>query len=152
MIKEYPRYPVPTITSVQDMLLRSAKEYSDKLALEDLNPTPIATATYKHLQDYVTRFGKALFEIGLKERDHIAVISENRVQWSLTYFTTMCFNMVIVPIDKNLNHNEILNIIHESEARAIVFSDGFEPLMKEKRDSLLQLKYYINMDSKENKD
>lgn len=152
MIKEYPRYPVPTITSVKDMLLRSAKEYSDKLALEDLNPTPIASVTFKQLQDYVTRFGKALFEIGLKERDHIAVISENRVQWSLTYFTTMCFNMVIVPIDKNLNHNEILNIIHESEARAIVFSDGFEPLMKEKRDSLLQLKYYINMDSKENKD
>lgn len=152
MIKEYPRYPVPTITSVQDMLLRSAKEYSDKLALEDLNPTPIASVTFKQLQDYVTRFGKALFDIGLKERDHIAVISENRVQWSLTYFTTMCFNMVIVPIDKNLSHNEILNIIHESEAKAVVFSDSFEPLMKEKRDSLLQLKYYINMDSKENKD
>jgi long-chain acyl-CoA synthetase len=60
--------------------------------------------------------------------------------------------MVIIPIDKNLNHNEILNIIHESEAKAIVFSDGFEPLMKEKRDSLLNLKYYINMDSKEHKD
>jgi long-chain acyl-CoA synthetase len=60
--------------------------------------------------------------------------------------------MVIVPIDKNLNHNEILNIIHESEAKAIVFSDGYEALMKEKRDSLLNLKYYINMDSKEHKD
>ena len=60
--------------------------------------------------------------------------------------------MVIVPIDKNLNHNEVLNIIHESEAKAIVFSDGFEPLMKEKRDSLLNLKYYINMDSTEHKD
>ena len=80
------------------------------------------------------------------------MISDNRVQWSLTYFTSMCFNMVIVPIDKNLNQNEILNIIHESEAKAIVFSESFEPLMKEKRDSLLNLKYYINMDSKEHKD
>ena len=152
MVKEYPRYVVPSITSIQDMLLRSAKVYGDKLALEDLADNPISSVTYKQLHDYVIRFGKSLLEVGLKEREHIAVISENRVQWSMTYFTSMCFNMVIVPIDKNLNHNEILNIIHESEAKVIVFSDGFEPLMNEKRDSLLNLKYYINMDSKEHKD
>ncbi|MBK7500976.1 MAG: AMP-binding protein [Ignavibacteriales bacterium] len=152
MVKEYPRYVVPSITSIQDMLLRSAKVYGDKLALEDLADNPISRVSYKQLHDYVIRFGKSLFEIGIKERDHIAVISENRIQWSMTYFTSMCFNMIIIPIDKNLNHNEILNIIHESEAKAIVFSDGFEPLMKEKRDSLLNLKYYINMDSKEHKD
>ena len=152
MVKEYPRYVVPSITSIQDMLLRSTKEYSDKLALEDLADNPISNVTYKQLHDYVIRFGKAMLDVGIKERDHVAVISENRVQWSLTYFTTMCFNMVIVPLDKNLNHNEILNIIHESEAKAIVFSDSFEPLMKEKRDSLRNLKYYINMDSKEHKD
>ena len=152
MVKEYPRYVVPSITSIQDMLLRSAKVYGDKLALEDLADNPISRVSYKQLHDYVIRFGKSLFEIGIKERDHIAVISENRIQWSMTYFTSMCFNMVIIPVDKNLNHNEILNIIHESEAKAIIFSDGFEPLMKEKRDSLLNLKYYINMDSKEHKD
>lgn len=152
MVKEYPRYVVPSITSIQDMLLRSARVYGDKLALEDLAETPISNVSFKQLHDYVIRFGKSLLEIGIKERDHIAVISENRVQWSLTYFTSMCFNMVIIPIDKNLNHNEILNIIHESEATAIVFSDGYEALMKEKRDSLLNLKYYINMDSKEHKD
>lgn len=150
MIKNYPLYKVPEIKSIQDMLLRCAKEYGDKLALEDLNDTPIKQLTFNQLHDYVIRFGKALFDIGIKERDHIAIISENRVQWSLTYFTAMCFNLVVVPIDKNLSQNEILNIIHESESKAIVFSGGFEPLMKEKMDSLLNLKYYINMDSKEN--
>ncbi len=151
MIKNYPRYVVPTITSIQDMLLRSAKVYGDKLALEDLTDNPISSVTYKQLHDYVIRFGKALNDIGIKERDHLAVISENRVQWSLTYLTAMCFNLVIVPIDKNLGQNEILNVLHESETRAIVFSDGFEPMMKEERDSLAKLKYYINMDSKENR-
>ena len=152
MIKDYPRYVVPTISSVQDMLFRSAKVYGDKLALEDLTDTPISSVTFRQLSEYVIRFGKALFEIGLKERDHIAVIGENRVQWSLTYLTSMCFNLVVVPIDKNLNQNEILNIIHESEVKAVIFSDSYEPLMKEKRDSLLNLKYYINMDSKEHKE
>ena len=31
MVKEYPRYVVPSITSIQDMLLRSSKVYGDKL-------------------------------------------------------------------------------------------------------------------------
>ncbi len=151
MVKDYPTFKVPVITSIQDMILRSAKEYSDKIALEDLTNTPISSVTFRQLHDYIIRFGKALFDIGLKERDHIAVISENRVQWSLTYLTSMCFNLVAVPIDKGLNQNEILNIIHESDVKAIVFSDTFEPLMKEKRDSLLNLKYYINMDAKDDR-
>ena len=58
----------------------------------------------------------------------------------------MCFNLVIVPIDKNLNQNEILNILHESDAKAVIFSEAFEQLFAEKKHSLLHLKYYIGMD------
>jgi long-chain acyl-CoA synthetase len=152
MIKDYPLYVVLQITSIQQMLLHSAKIYSNKIALEDIADHPISTATYKQLKDYVIRFGKALAEIGIQERDHIAIIGENRLQWGISYLTAMCFNLVVVPIDKNLNHNEILNIMHESEAKAIIFSDLFEPLIKEKRHVLLGMQYYINMDSLENKD
>jgi long-chain acyl-CoA synthetase len=74
----------------------------------------------------------------LKERDHIAVIGENRVQWGITYLTAMCFNYVIVPIDKNLSHNEILNILHESDSVAIVFSETYGPLLREKGDCTIK--------------
>ncbi len=152
MIKKYALYDVPKISSIQDMLLRSAKEYSDKIALEDLTDYPIPKVTYKELRDFVFRFGKALNEIGLKERDHIAVIGENRVQWGITYLTAMTFNMVIVPIDKNLTTNEILNIIHESDAKAIVFSNTFKEMLLEKKSSLMKLKYLISMDDDKSTD
>jgi len=152
MIKKYPLYDVPKISSIQDMLLRSAKEYSDKIALEDLTDYPIPKANYKELRDFVIRFGKALNEIGLKQRDHLAVIGENRVQWGITYLTAMTFNMVIVPIDKNLTTNEILNIIHESDAKAIVFSNTFKEMLLEKKSSLLKLKYLISMDEEKSDD
>ncbi len=152
MIKKYALYDVPKISSIQDMLLRSAKEYSDKIALEDLTDYPIPKVTYKELRDFVFRFGKSLNEIGLKERDHIAVIGENRVQWGITYLTAMTFNMVIVPIDKNLTTNEILNIIHESDAKAIVFSNTFKEMLLEKKSSLMKLKYLISMDDDKSTD
>lgn len=152
MIKKTPLYDVPKISSIQDMLLRSAKEYPDKIALEDLTNYLIPKVTYKELRDLVIRFGKALNELGLKERDHIAVIGENRVQWGITYLTAMTFNMVIVPIDKNLTTNEILNIIHESDAKAIVFSNTFKEMLLEKKSSLLKLKYLISMDEEKSDD
>ena len=139
-------YPVPQISSVQDMIIKSASKYGDKIALEDLNPTLIPKLTFAQLLTNVLKFGRSLNSLGIKERDHIAVISENRVQWALTYLTAMAFNMVIVPIDKNLPSNEILNIIHESESEAIIFSNTFENFFREKKHTLLKLKHFISMD------
>lgn len=137
---------VPKISSLQEMIIQSAGRFHDKIALEDLNNTPINKVTYDQLLDNILKFGTAFKKLGLKERAHIAVISENRVQWGITYLTAMVFNYVIVPIDKNLNANEILNIIHESESEAVIFSETFDSMFREKKSFLKRLKYYISMD------
>ncbi|HUI63418.1 MAG TPA: AMP-binding protein [Bacteroidota bacterium] len=145
-------YAVPTITSVQDMVLRSARVYGDKIALEDLKEYPIPRLTFASLLRNVLKLGSALRTIGIKERSHIAVLGENRVQWALSYLTGMCFNYVVVPVDRNLMSNEILNILHESDATAVIYSDAFEPLLRESRRSMKHLKHYINMDIPQRKD
>lgn len=137
---------VPDVSSIQDMLLQSSRKYGDKLALEDLAATPIPKVTYNQLLQYVLRFGCALKKMGIKERTHIAVISENRVQWGISYLTAMCFNYVIVPIDKNLNVNEIMNIIHESDAEVIILSHSFDSMLRERHDVFKKLKTFISMD------
>ena len=146
MKKEVPYYDVPEITSIQDMVLQSAEKYSFKTALEDLNPTPLQKVTYRQLLDFVLQFGSALKELGLKEGTHIALVGENRVQWAVSYLTCMCFNYVVVPIDKNLTSNEILNIIHESDSEAIIFSESFSGLLSEGHVALKRVKHFICMD------
>lgn len=150
--RDDPLFEVPHIDSIQEMVIGSAARYGERQALEDFNPTPISKVTYKLLLENVIRFGVALKNAGIKERDHIAIIGENRVQWSISYLTAMSFNLVVVPVDKNLGVNEILNILHESEATAIVFSETFEPMLREKRASLKHLKHYISMDLKKHED
>jgi long-chain acyl-CoA synthetase len=146
MKKKPTLYKVQPLVSVQDMLLKSAAQYGDKLALEDLKDTPISKVTYSGLLKNVLKFGTALQSLGLKERSHIAVIGENRVQWGITYLTAMCFNHIVVPIDKNLSTNEIINIIHESDAVAVVYSETFDSLFREQRHALKRLRHYISMD------
>ena len=152
MNKNYPLYSVPDIISIQDMIIKSSRAYSDKIALEDLAESPIPKISYKELKEVIIKFGKALKEIGLKERDHIAVIGENRVQWGITYLTSMVFNFVIVPIDRNLPQSDILNILHESDTQAVVFSNTFKDFLTEKKETLNKLKYLISMDDKSSSD
>ena len=152
MNKEIKYYEVPFIASVREMLFRSAGEFPDKTALEDLSNTPIRKLTYRQLLDKVLRFGNALRQLGLQERTHLAVISENRVQWGVTYLAGMTFNLVVVPIDKNLPEQDIMNILHESEAEAIVFSNNYDELMRDKKDLLKKLKVFVNMDLISEKD
>lgn len=148
MKKKYKVHEVPKIESVQDMVNRSCEVYKDKLAMEDLQDYPINKVTYGQLKSNILKFGKALQALGLKERTHIAIIGENRVQWSISYLTLMSFNYVVVPIDKNLTQNEILNILHESDSEAIIFSDTFGGIFSENKSVLKRLKFYINMDRK----
>lgn len=139
-------FDVHQIDSIQDMFLKSVNLYKDKLALEDLTTYPISRLSYKELLDHVLRFGKSLENLGIKPRTHISLIGENRVQWGLAYLTAMIFNHVIVPIDKNLSVNEILNIIHESDSEAIIFSDTFYSMLKESKNVFKNLKHFISMD------
>lgn len=147
MKKEVKLFNVPRIDSIQELILQSARKYDSKLALEDINNTPLSKLTYGELLEKVLRFGSALRKMGIKERTHIAVIGENRVQWAVAYLTAACFNYVVVPIDKNLKTNEILNIIHESDTEVIVFSDSFSQMLAEKKSMMKKLKIYISMDS-----
>lgn len=144
-------YSVPRITSLQDMLLRSAEEYGSKLAMEDLNNTPVQKQTYSQLLDSVLRLGTALKSLGIDERSHIAIIGENRVQWSISYLTCACFNFIVVPIDKNLNANEILNILHESDSEVIISSASYLEIFDDVSSALPRLKHFISMDSTNNK-
>lgn len=146
MKKDLKLYEVPKIESLQDMVLQSSRKYGPKIALEDLNDTPIKSLTYRELLDNILLFGSALKQLGLKERAHIALIGENRVQWSLSYLALLSFNYVIVPIDKNLTTNEIMNIIHESDSEAIIFSGSYAGIMADGKNSLKNLKHFICMD------
>jgi len=144
--ENYPLYPVPQLGSLQDMVRGSAARHGGKLALEDLNETPIPRLTYGELLEHVVAFGRALRGIGLEERDHIAVIGENRVQWTIAYLAAVTFNFVVVPIDKSLKENEVLTILHASDAKGVVFSESHRDTILTLAHAVKDLKVFIDMD------
>lgn len=139
-------YSPPQFATVQEIIKHSAIEYPNRYALRDLAENPISSLTYRQLYTEILRFGSALQSLGLKERSHIAIIGENRTQWGLSFLTCFAFNYVAVPVDKALTAGEIVNILFEAEAEAVIFSGNYEDVLIEHKHSLKKLKHLICMD------
>ncbi len=144
--EDYPLFPVAEIESIQDLLQHSGDRFADKLALEDLAATPIPRLTYRQLYEHAVRFGRALARLHLLPGEHVAIIGENRVQWTLAYLTCHAFGYVIVPIDKSLQENEVLTVLHASDAKAVIFSEHYRDSVLTLAGAVKGLKVFIDMD------
>ena len=81
--------------------------------------------------------------------EYIAIISENRYEWAVSYLAVVAGTGIVVPMDKSLPENEIKSLIERSEVDAIIFSDKYLDVMKDvKNFGTSNLKYYICMDLK----
>lgn len=147
-----PIYNVRPIKDLKDMLVQSEKMFTEKDAfrVKDSNNN-IKGVTYREFKNNVDAFGTALIDLGLKDK-FIAVIGENRYEWCVTYLSVVNGAGVIVPLDKELPVMEIENLLHRSNASAVVFSSKHEKEMKIISTTLPSVKYFINMDIDENID
>ena len=58
----------------------------------------------------------------------------------------MSFNFVVVPIDKSLKENEVLTILHASDAKGVVFSESHRDTVLTLAHAVKGLKVFVDMD------
>lgn len=139
-------YEVRKITSLKDMIKQSAEKYSsyDAFTLKNSQGN-FYGITYKQFQEQMNALGTSLLDMGLQNAK-IAVLSENRYEWCLTYLAVANGVGIIVPLDKELPENEIASLLARSEAKAIVTSAGHLETLEKVKNELPNLKYIISMD------
>ena len=147
-------HKIVEITDLKDMLNKSGKLYGNRPAykLKKGTPDEYKIITHKEARDNINYLGTAFLKMGLKGK-RIAVISENRYEWGLSYLAIVCGTGIVVPLDKSLPDNEIESLISRSNVEAIVFSDKYtETLKKIKERGVGKLKHLISMDLEEHTD
>lgn len=146
MAKSLGYYNVRKITHLKDMVRQSAEKYPNNEAFTLKNEQGnFSGITFKQFQDQINSFGTALLDLGLKNA-MIAVLSENRYEWCLTYLAVANGAGVIVPLDKELPENELASLLSRSESQAIVTSANYLESLEKIRNNLPNLKYIISMD------
>lgn len=140
-------FEVREIASLKDMLNQSAEIYADKNAfLVKKNRTDnYSGITYRRFGEDVKALGTAFIDMGLDKSRKIAVVSENRYEWAVTYMAAVNGDAVVVPIDKELAAEDIVNLLIVSEASAVVYSKNVKKKLG--TDLPKNIKYAVNMDS-----
>ncbi len=106
--------------------------------------------TYKEFRSDVTKLGAALIEeLGLKGK-RIAIIGENSYEWAAAYYAVTCGAGTVVPLDKELPAEEVLNLINRSHASAIFYSPRKRDIIEKIKDRADSLECYIQLYEDEN--
>jgi len=149
-MKNIPLYEVRQISTLKDMLESSARMFANEAAFlvkteEGGLYKPI---TYKQYYDEVNALGTALLNLGLSGK-RVAIISENRYEWTVAYLATVNGTGVVVPLDKELPVGEIKSLLLRSKADAVFYSGSKSNEVESISHELPNLKYLISFDNEQ---
>jgi len=143
-------YDAKAFKNIREIIDDSVEKYPDNKAFiikqkkgKEVNYENI---TYKDFKNQINYLGTELIDLGLKDK-RVAIISKNRYEWALTYFTVMNGVGITVPLDKGLKEEEIISCLIRSKADSIVFEKEFlDVIKKAKENKEIKIKEYICMD------
>ncbi len=150
-MKNIPLYEIRKIKSIKELLDSSAALFNDRTAflMKQKGNENYIPVTYKQYKADVDALGTSLHELGL-HGGRVAIISENRYEWAVSYMAVLNGTGIVVPLDRELPQNEIENLLIRSEADAVIFSAGCREHIFNISKRIDFIKYYIDMDGQEN--
>ncbi len=135
--------------NIKEIIYHSAKEYSENIAFvikhKENQKITYENVTYKRLLEDINKLGTCFYNMGFKGK-RIAIIGKNRYEWALTHLTNLLGGIVSVPLDKDLQYDELENSLIRSKADCIVFDEKLKDnISKIKENGHTNLSEFICM-------
>lgn len=142
-------YNPQRLNNFKELINRSANLYKNDIAFKykkSPKDTNIISVTYSEFKNDIDNLGTALLNLGFANK-RIIIISPNRYEWCVSYLAITTGNMVVVPLDKSLPENELIDSVIRSEADAVIFDKKYMDTFKKIYESnKSNLKNYICID------
>ena len=146
-------YKYKEFDNIKEIIYNSAETYKDKTAFVIKNKedgkTTYTDISYTKLLEDVNSLGTELFAMGYKGK-RIAIIGKNRYEWILSHLANLLGGIISIPLDKDLQLEELTNSLERSKADCIIFDPKLLELIENvKKKNLEFLKEFICMDKVE---
>lgn len=141
-----PAFPVYPLSTLRELLFEAERRYGSRPALAEKREGVYQPISYTELRRQVEALGTALLEMGFNKGDRIAILSENRVGWAITYLAAVTSGMVAVPVDKELKEHDIRHILAFSGSRLLVTSEAYVRMGRDLAGDLKELQAVVTMD------
>ena len=144
---------VERFENIKELLYGTVKKHENNIAYciktEKEKKVTYRDITYKELLEEVNALGTKMFELGYKGR-RVAIVGRNRYEWVLTHLSNLLGGMVSIPLDKELQVDELESCLIRSKADVVVFDEKYiENIEEIKKRGNTNLENYICMSKKE---
>jgi long-chain acyl-CoA synthetase len=129
-------------SNLGEMFFEKRQSMPDKVAYMYKKGGKWHELTFKEVGDWAEKISAGLASLGIKKGDRVALISPNRVEWSVTDFASLALGAMLVPIYPSLLSEQIAYILNDSEAKVVVAADIVQ--MEKIEEVRAQLKYAKN--------
>jgi long-chain acyl-CoA synthetase len=138
----YERGVPPTITltedTLNDVMARSAKTYADHTATNFVLKyllggrfTVGGRLTYRQLSEMIDRMATALYQLGVRKGDRVALMLPNSPHYVISFFAAMRLGAIVVNINPTYTSRELQHQLVDSGAETIVMLNLFFPRLRE---------------------
>ena len=124
--------PYPEIT-LPEALDQTVARFPDRVALRFFLDArlPAPTLTYRQLQDQTLRFATALFQLGVRKGDRVALMLPNCPQFVVAFYGAMRIGAIPVNTNPMYVSREMREQFEDSGCETVVLLDQFYPRLRE---------------------
>lgn len=131
------------LKNIKEIIYNSAEEYKDKIAFvikhQENKEKRYENISYEKLLEDINNLGSSLYNLGLKGK-RVAIIGKNRYEWVVSHLANLLGGIVSVPLDKDLQYDELESSLIRSKADCIIFDEKLTDMInqiKEKQNTNL---------------
>ena len=135
--------------NLKELIQYSCEKYAERTAfvtkIQKDKKVEYKETTYAKLLKDINCLGTKFYELGYANK-RIAVVGRNRYEWVVAHLTNLLGGIVSVPLDKELQVDELESCLIRSKAEVVVFDEKYIQNIEEiKKRNNTNIKDYICM-------
>ena len=114
--------------NVRDLIYDIAQKYNQEIAFiikhKENDKIEYENISYMKLLEEVNYLGTKFYDLGIKDK-RVAIVGRNRYEWVITHLANLLGGIVSIPLDKELQIDELESCLIRSKADVVVFDEKY---------------------------
>ena len=140
-------------TNIKELIQDAVSKYKGKTAFvikhKEEKMVSYEEVSYTRLLEEVNQLGTKFYDLGYQEK-RVAIVGRNCYQWALAHLTNLLGGILSIPLDKELQVEELESCLVRSKADVLVFDEKYIQNIEEiKKRGNAKIENYICMTKQE---
>ena len=148
-IGSYPYTEVKRHDTVRDILLDTGVDCPDYPIIRYKEGKDVVAVDWKDFRNDLEYIGAYFLSEGIS-KDHIAIVGQNSYKVTLMMHSIIASGNVYIPLDNELPAASLMDLVRDSDATVLLYSDKYKFLYDEIVKTNHRIKKFINLDTELN--